>query len=113
MTPIKTKKTNQTCIVTTPIMDSNGVSLIPAVSVAAGVNYDTKTIHTQHRQLKDSVIEGLSLLRIIFLEDGYLSQILCWIALEVSKQIFNTFLTLTHSFNPKWVDFWRNTRHKK
>ncbi len=79
--------------------------LIPAVSVAAGVNYDTKD-----NPYTASTVEGLSYRGIVITQNNFSGG---WVFITnfmldrigSDQTDFQYILTLTHSFNPKWVIF--------
>jgi len=80
-------------------------SLIPAVAVVAGVNYDTKD-----NPYTASTVEGLSYRGGLITQSNFYGG---WVFITnvIMDRIgsdqtdFHYILTLTHSFNPKWVVF--------
>jgi len=80
-------------------------SLIPAVSVAAGVNYDTKD-----NPYTAATVEGLSYRGVVITQNNFYGG---WVFITnfmldrigSDQTDFHYILTLTHSFNPKWVVF--------
>ena len=80
-------------------------SLIPAVSVAAGVNYDTKD-----NPYTAPTVEGLSYRGVVITQNNFYGG---WVFITnfmmdrigSDQTDFQYILTLTHSFNPKWVVF--------
>ena len=80
-------------------------SLIPAVSVAAGVNYDTKD-----NPYTAATVEGLSYRGVIITQNNFYGG---WVFITnfmmdrigSDQTDFQYIITLTHSFNPKWVVF--------
>jgi len=80
-------------------------SLIPAVSVAAGVNYDTAD-----NPYTAATIEGLSYRGVLITQNNFNGG---WVFITnfmldrigSDQTDFQYILTLTHSFNPKWVIF--------
>lgn len=79
--------------------------LIPAVSVAAGVNFDTK-----NNPYTAAGVEGFSYRGVLITQNNFAGG---WVFVTnfmlnriASEQTdFSYILTLTHSFNPKWVLF--------
>ncbi len=79
--------------------------LIPAVAVSAGVNFDTKN----NPYVADGV-EGLSYRAALITQNNFYGG---WVfvtnlmmdRISSNQQDFHYILTLTHSFNPKWVVF--------
>ena len=80
-------------------------SLIPAVSVAAGVNYDTTD-----NPYTAPTVEGLSYRGVVITQNNFSGG---WVFITnfmldrigSDQTDFQYILTLTHSFNPKWVIF--------
>ncbi len=80
-------------------------SLIPAVSVAAGVNYDTKD-----NPYTAPTVEGLSYRGVVITQNNFYGG---WVFITnfmmdrigSDQTDFQYIITLTHSFNPKWVVF--------
>ena len=80
-------------------------SLIPAVAVYAGVNYDTK-----NNPYIASGVEGISPKVMIVTQNNFAGG---WVfimnliknRIGTDQSDFQYILTLTHSFNPKWVVF--------
>ena len=80
-------------------------SLIPAVSVAAGVNYDTPD-----NPYTAATVEGLSYRGVVITQNNFNGG---WVFITnfmldrigSDQTDFQYILTLTHSFNPKWVVF--------
>lgn len=80
-------------------------SLIPAVAVVAGVNYDTKD-----NPYTASTVEGISYRGGLITQNNFYGG---WVFITnfIMDRIgsdqtdFHYILTLTHSFNPKWVVF--------
>ncbi len=79
--------------------------LIPAVAVAAGVNFDTKD-----NPYTASGVEGLSYRTALITQNNFSGG---WVfvtnfmmdRISSDQQDFHYILTLTHSFDPKWVAF--------
>lgn len=79
--------------------------LIPAVAVAAGVNFDTKD-----NPYTAAGVEGLSYRASIITQNNFFGG---WVfvtnvmmdRISSDQQDFHYILTLTHSFDPKWVVF--------
>ena len=80
-------------------------SIIPAVSFAGGVNFDTK-----HNPYTAATVEGLSYRGVLITQNNFNGG---WVfvtnfmldRIGSDQTDFNYILTLTHSFNPKWVIF--------
>jgi hypothetical protein len=80
-------------------------SLIPAVSVAAGVNYDTPD-----NPYTAAAVEGLSYRGVLITQNNFSGG---WVFITnfmldrigSDQTDFQYILTLTHSFDPKWVVF--------
>ena len=80
-------------------------SLIPAVSVAAGVNYDTPD-----NPYTAAAVEGLSYRGVLITQNNFSGG---WVfitnfmldGIGSDQTDFQYILTLTHSFDPKWVVF--------
>ena len=80
-------------------------SIIPAVSVAGGVNFDTKD-----NPYTAATVEGLSYRGVLITQNNFNGG---WVfvtnfmldRIGSDQTDFNYILTLTHSFNPKWVIF--------
>ena len=80
-------------------------SLIPAVSVAAGVNYDTPD-----NPYTAAAVEGLSYRGVLITQNNFRGG---WVfitnfmldGIGSDQTDFQYILTLTHSFDPKWVVF--------
>jgi len=80
-------------------------SLIPAVSVAGGVNFDSK-----NNPYTAATVDGLSYRGSLITQNNFAGG---WVFITnlildrigSDQTDFNYILTLTHSFNPKWVMF--------
>ena len=80
-------------------------SLIPAVSVAGGVNFDTK-----NNPYTAATVDGLSYRGVLITQNNFAGG---WVVVTnfmldrigSDQTDLNYTLTLTHSFNPKWVMF--------
>ena len=80
-------------------------SLIPAVSVAGGVNFDS-----ENNPYTAATVDGLSYRGVLITQNNFAGG---WVFITnlildrigSDQTDFNYVLTLTHSFNPKWVMF--------
>lgn len=80
-------------------------SLIPAVSVAGGVNFDTK-----NNPYTAATVDGLSYRGVLITQNNFAGG---WVVVTnfmldrigSDQTDLNYILSLTHSFNPKWVMF--------
>jgi hypothetical protein len=80
-------------------------NLIPAISLAGGVNFDTKD-----NPYTAATVEGLSYRGVLVTQNNFNGG---WVfvtnfmldRIGSDQTDFNYILTLTHSFNPKWVVF--------